>query len=95
MKGLQILADVIKGAQADQPKEAMKSIAQEKLEESEDLPEILESIEKLTPHEIEELAGSTSGGQQQNGQTLAEQLNNTTLVIVPQVGHENWTAGDV
>lgn len=54
MGSLQIVADILKGAQQEQPKEAMKALTQEKLAESEDLPKIIERIENLTPEEIDE-----------------------------------------
>lgn len=57
LAGLQKVADVLAGVQEENPREAMKRIAQEKLADSESLPLILEGIDRLTADEVETLKG--------------------------------------
>lgn len=53
--GLQVVAAVLAGLNEENPREAMKSIAQEELADSEKLPLILESMNQLTPDDIQSL----------------------------------------
>lgn len=193
--GLMIVAEIIQAVQEENPREAMKAAAEERLADSDGLPQILDSIDALTAEDIdilsamfanpvpeadeEEAAQTTEAVAKnnalfmlsgmvcseqlsfedinaavnkrqrldipalaasdallatevgnctnypmgdpdptyhepvstdipililqgefdtrtplQNGITLADQLDNATLVIVPQAGHETWGAGN-
>jgi pimeloyl-ACP methyl ester carboxylesterase len=58
--GIKMVADVLAGVNEESPRQAMKAIVQEKLADSEKLPLILESIDRLTPDDLQTLQAQMS-----------------------------------
>jgi hypothetical protein len=58
--GVQVVAEVLAGVNKENPRQAMKAIAQEKLADSEKLPPSLESIDRLTPDDVQTLKAQMS-----------------------------------
>lgn len=101
MGNLQVVADILKAAQEEQPKEAMKAAAQDKLADSNDLPEILETIDSLTPEELDEIVGLTAGTGQRVDKdevakaTEAQEKNNALFMLAGMVCSEQLPFEDV
>lgn len=101
MGGLQIMSDILKASQKDNPRKAMRAVAEEKLADSADLPKILKRIDDLTDDEIDELAGSLSSSEEKVDEveiakvTDAQAKNNALFMLSGIVCHEQLSFADI
>ena len=64
--GLQYVGDVVSASKQENPREAMKAVAQEELADSDSLPKILEGIDVLSEEDLTTLAGMVGDQPQEN-----------------------------
>jgi hypothetical protein len=101
MGSLRIMSDILKAAQEDNPRQAMKAVAEEKLAGSEDLPNILKQIDNLTDQEIDELAGLLSSSKEKVDEkevakvTDAQAKNNALFMLSGIVCNEQLPFADI